>query len=77
MRRLAVVLLALALIGAAARTSGWRDVFTRLAATAGDGPSGVLRGRDGWLFLGSELRHLSLEHFWGEQAAAVSRSRRP
>ena len=77
MRRLTVVILALALIGATTGTSGWRGVFARLAATADDDPSGVLRGRDGWLFLGSELRHLSLERFWGEQAAAVSRSRRP
>jgi alginate O-acetyltransferase complex protein AlgJ len=75
-KRLTIVVLALALMGAAARTSDWRGVFAQLAATAGDDASGVLRGRNGWLFLGSELRHLSLERFWGDQAAAVSRSRR-
>jgi alginate O-acetyltransferase complex protein AlgJ len=75
-KRLTIVVLALALMGAAARTSNWRGVFAQLAATAGDDASGVLRGRNGWLFLGSELRHLSLERFWGDQAAAVSRSRR-
>jgi len=75
-RRMAIALLALALSGAAAGASDWRSVFAELAAEAGDGPSGVLRGRDDWLFLGSELRHLSLERFWGEDASAVSRSRR-
>jgi alginate O-acetyltransferase complex protein AlgJ len=66
-----------ALLGAAAGPAAWRGVFAELAAQAGDAPSAVLRGRDGWLFLGSELRHLSLERFWGDDAAAVSRSRRP
>jgi alginate O-acetyltransferase complex protein AlgJ len=73
-KRAALIALALTLVGAA--PSGWRAVFAQLAQQAGDGPSAVLRGRDGWLFLGSELRHLSLERFWGEQAAAVSRARR-
>ncbi len=35
----------------------------------------VLRGRDGWLFFGPELRSLSVGPFWGEAAPAVSRAR--
>jgi hypothetical protein len=34
-------------------------------------------GRDGFLFLASELRHLSVGPFWGEHAAAVSRAANP
>lgn len=37
----------------------------------------VVRGQDGWLFLASELRHLSVGQFWGEYAAEVSRATRP
>ena len=36
----------------------------------------AVRGLDGWVFFGPELRHLSLGQFWGPEAAAVSRSRR-
>jgi len=34
-------------------------------------------GRDGWLFLASELRHLGVGPFWGESAAKVSRAMKP
>jgi alginate O-acetyltransferase complex protein AlgJ len=34
----------------------------------------VVRGLDGWLFVGSELRHLGLGRFWGPDAAKVSRA---
>ncbi len=37
----------------------------------------MVRGQDGWLFLASELRHLSVGQFWGEYAAEVSRATRP
>jgi alginate O-acetyltransferase complex protein AlgJ len=37
----------------------------------------VVRGLDGWLFIGTELRHLGLGRFWGPEAAAVSRASRP
>ena len=46
----------------------------RAAQTAG---TTVVRGRDGWLFLAAELRHLSAGKFWGERAAQVSRATRP
>ena len=34
-------------------------------------------GVDGWLFFGGELRLLSLGHFWGDNAAKVSRAHKP
>ena len=34
-------------------------------------------GRDGWLFLVPELRHLGVGPFWGEFAAKVSRAMKP
>ncbi|MBU4286311.1 MAG: hypothetical protein KKD76_05320 [Verrucomicrobia bacterium] len=34
-------------------------------------------GRDGWLFLASELRHLGVGPFWGASAAKVSRALKP
>jgi len=37
----------------------------------------ALAGVDGWLFLTSELRFLSIARFWGEDAAKVSNSPRP
>ncbi len=37
----------------------------------------VIAGADGWLFLSSELRLLSVGSFWGDDAAKVSRSTKP
>ena len=34
-------------------------------------------GRDGWLFLRSELRHVSVGPFWGDAAAKVSKATPP
>lgn len=34
-------------------------------------------GADGWLFFAGELRLLSLGHFWGDDAAKVSRAHKP
>src|SRR4051812_40129738 len=34
-------------------------------------------GVDGWLFFGGGLRLLSLGHFWGSDAAKVSRAHKP
>jgi alginate O-acetyltransferase complex protein AlgJ len=49
-------------------------VFARLAAQAEQAPRPVVRGLDGWLFIGSELRHLGLGRFWGPRAVEVSRA---
>ena len=53
---------------------------TELARLAGDAEAADridVTGLDGWVFFGPELRHLSLERFWGAYATTVSRSRRP
>ncbi len=36
----------------------------------------VVEGREGWLFLASELRHLAAGRFWGEAAQTASRAAR-
>lgn len=37
----------------------------------------VIPGRDGWLFLVAEIRHLGAGRFWGEDAADVGRAADP
>lgn len=37
----------------------------------------VVAGKDGWLFLPTELRHVGAGLFWGEHAAKVSRAEKP
>ncbi len=54
-----------------------RAVFARLAKEAEQAPRPVVRGLDGWLFVGSELRHLGLGPFWGPRAVEVSRANKP
>ena len=54
-----------------------RSEFGAKFATAEKAKAGVVAGSDGWLFLASELRMLSLDRFWGDAAAKVSRSPKP
>jgi hypothetical protein len=71
------LLAALSSAGDTARSDGpdqGRAVFARLAAKAEQAPRPVVRGQDGWLFVGSELRHLGLGRFWGSRAVEVSRA---
>jgi alginate O-acetyltransferase complex protein AlgJ len=49
----------------------FRALCASLAEAAGTKMTVV--GKDGWLFLRSELRHIGAGRFWGEGAAAVSR----
>ena len=51
--------------------------WAELAETAAQQETIVVEGREGWLFFGPELRHVSAGKFWGEEAAAVSQARRP
>ncbi|MCY3553570.1 MAG: hypothetical protein OXH39_24210 [Candidatus Poribacteria bacterium] len=37
----------------------------------------VVSGKEGWLFFGPELRHLSAGQFWGDAARQVSRASNP
>lgn len=52
----------------------WMAEKVAAADTAG---RQVLEGRDGWLYLVSELRALSVGRFWGARAAEVSRAGKP
>ncbi|MEP7014062.1 MAG: hypothetical protein ABI925_01345 [Verrucomicrobiota bacterium] len=38
--------------------------------------AGAIAGADGWLFLSSDIRFLSIGRFWGEEAAKISRARK-
>ena len=83
-RRPAGLVLALAFIGASTAPAGETavpnaflgDLAAQAAAAEKDGRSAVA-GRDGWLFFVPELRALSVGPFWGDRAAAVSRSSKP
>jgi alginate O-acetyltransferase complex protein AlgJ len=46
----------------------------RRAAAAREADTITVVGRDGWLFLSNELRHVSVGRFWGAAAAKVSRA---
>ncbi len=69
------------LLGAILAASGTRAAdpareFTArcrdLAGSARERGHAVVEGRDGWLFLTSELRHLGAGPFWGDAAATAS-----
>jgi len=55
----------------------FRAACSALAKAADDADKMVVRGRDGWLFLASELRHVGVGKFWGDAAVNVSRARNP
>ena len=55
----------------------FRTELARLASDADTADRLDVVGLDGWVFFGPELRHLSVERFWGPAAATVSRSRQP
>lgn len=56
----------------------WADdaaAFRELCAKkAAAGDSMAVAGKDGWLFLRNELRHIGVGPFWGEAAAKVSKA---
>ncbi len=55
------------------QATAFRAEMAKLAET--DEP--VVRGKDGWLFLPSELRHVGVGEFWGERAKQVSKATKP
>jgi len=73
---------AVCLIGArclaadASRSASPAAQFAALAAKAEADQHAAIAGKDGWLFVTAELRHLGIGPFWGDAAAAVSRSAR-
>jgi len=62
---------------APARAERFRATCRTRAGAAAKADEMVVRGRDGWRFLASELRHVGVGEFWGEAAAKVSRARNP
>jgi alginate O-acetyltransferase complex protein AlgJ len=48
--------------------------LARVAAEAEAAGKTAIAGKDGWLFLVAELRHLGVGRFWGERAARASRA---
>jgi SGNH hydrolase-like domain, acetyltransferase AlgX len=84
MRFFCTVLLSSALVGLIAAqtplTDAQRKFTTELAVAftnfeKKNAAAGA--GQDGWLFFAGELRLLSLGRFWGDEAAKVSRARKP
>ncbi|HXV62325.1 MAG TPA: hypothetical protein VEK15_16610, partial [Vicinamibacteria bacterium] len=51
--------------------------YATVASDAEQRGATAVRGQDGWIFFGPELRHVGVGRFWGADAAAVSRARRP
>jgi alginate O-acetyltransferase complex protein AlgJ len=72
------------LAGPAAAAAATRDLVPAFladcaakAAAAEKAGAISVAGRDDWLFLGAELRHLGAGRFWGDDAAKASRAENP
>jgi alginate O-acetyltransferase complex protein AlgJ len=55
----------------------FRRVCGEKAAAANAAETMTVEGRDGWMFLAGELRHVSVGEFWGEAAPRVSKATKP
>ncbi len=81
MKKTLVLLLQLGLAGAWAEEAGTQDLFladcAKKAEEAAQKGTITVAGKDGWLFLGPELRFLSVGRFWGDRAAAVAHAAKP
>lgn len=55
----------------------FRQVCGEKAASANAADTMTIVGRDGWMFLAGELRHLSVGEFWGDAALKVSKATKP
>jgi len=55
----------------------FRAKCAELADAAEKRDSLAVAGKEGWLFLTKELRHLGVGKFWGAEAAAVTRATKP
>jgi hypothetical protein len=58
-------------------SAGFRAVCAEQAAAAEQAGTPAVEGRDGWLYLPAELRHIGVGRFWGADAAKVSRATNP
>ncbi len=73
-----LILIAAVVLGCASAAADDAASFRELGAekpAAGD--SMAVAGKDGWLFLRSELRHIGVGPFWGPAAAKGSRATSP
>ncbi len=78
MRKILCLLFAVGTVASpAVGAESFPETCARLAAAAQRENRLAVAGRDGWLFLASELRHIGVGPFWGEFAAAASRAPRP
>ncbi len=55
----------------------FRSECAKKAQTVAQAGRMTVRGENGWLFFGPELRHLSVGRFWGPGAAKVSKATNP
>ncbi len=58
-------------------TESFRAECATQAATAEKAEAMTISGKDGWLFLGRELRHIGAGKFWGDAASKVSQATKP
>jgi len=67
------------LLGLCALSSQAQDeaVFQKVCATGAGSADIAVNGKDNWCFLRSELRHLSVGNFWGEQSAKTAQASDP
>jgi SGNH hydrolase-like domain, acetyltransferase AlgX len=72
----AVAAAALVLRAVGAPAEDARAALARVAAEAEAAGRTAVAGKDGWLFLTAELRHLGVGPFWGADAERASRAQR-
>ena len=60
-----------------AASESFRSVLAEKLHAAEKKNAGAVAGADGWLFMASEFRLLTVGKFWGEDAAKVCRSPKP
>ena len=53
------------------------DELTAKSRTAQSAGAAMIAGTDGWFFLSSDIRFLTVGQFWGADAAKVSRAHKP
>ncbi len=58
-------------------TQAFREECRAKAGAAAKALSIAVKGREGWLFLGPELRHVGVGKFWGDRALDVSQANNP
>ncbi|MGD0896204.1 MAG: hypothetical protein ABR915_00125 [Thermoguttaceae bacterium] len=73
---LAAIGLCTGMAAAAETVKDFQKLCAAKAAECEKSDAAVVSGRDGWLFFSQSLRHVSLEKFWGEEAAKACRAQK-